>query len=126
MSFSEFLKKSKMIKIEQYEFGRMVINSTTYVRDLLIYPNQVIPNWWRNQGHLLEVADLEDHILASKPEILIIGTGKFGMLQVPPEVQKSYKTAGLMLHIQNTEQAVMIFNSISQKQSILAAFHLTC
>jgi hypothetical protein len=40
-------------KIDSYKFGRIVIDGQAYSRDVIILPDRVIRDWWRDSGHIL-------------------------------------------------------------------------
>ncbi len=113
------------MRIEDYSFGRIVIDGKTYTRDLIIYPDRIDPSWWRKEGHLLQMEDLGD-ILKEKPEILIIGTGYSGVMTVPQSLIERLKREGIEVIARNTPQAVEIFNQMDKSRRIIAALHLTC
>jgi hypothetical protein len=64
--------------------------------------------------------------LAANPEVLIIGTGYMGLMNVPEELRKELIKKNIELYIENSRRAVEIFNSIHRKRRTIAAFHLTC
>jgi hypothetical protein len=113
------------MKIDAYEFGRMVYRDKTYTSDLIIFPDRVNPSWWRLKGHLLQIEDLNE-ILEEEPDILIIGTGAMGVMKVPEELEKRLKEKDIELHVERTGKAVEIFNSANKTKKTIAAFHLTC
>ncbi len=113
------------MKIESYAFGKMVYGGKPYTSDLIIYPDRVDPSWWRQQGHLLQMEDLEE-ILKEKPGILIIGTGYMGVMKVPAALKKQLENKGIDLYIERSRKAVKLFNNIDKTKKIIAAFHLTC
>ena len=113
------------MKIEAYEFGKMIYGGQTYTSDLIIYPDRVDPSWWRLKGHLLQIVDLED-ILKKEPDILIIGTGAMGIMKVPGELKKQLEEKNIELYVQRTGKAVEVFNSADKSKTVIGAFHLTC
>jgi len=44
--------------IEHYEFGHIVIRGKSYSSDVIIYPDHVDSDWWREEGHRLSPVDL--------------------------------------------------------------------
>lgn len=111
--------------IEHYSFGRIVINGKTYTQDLLIFPERVNPSWWRKEGHLLHLEDLEE-VIKEKPELLIIGTGYHGMLKVPEELSSALREKGMEVIIKKTAEAVEIYNKRYSTKKTVACLHLTC
>ncbi len=110
--------------IESYLFGKMKVDGNIFDSDLIIFPEKVKSSWWRAQGHYLQVRDL-DEILDYKPEILVIGTGYSGLMDVADEVKKELEAAGIKYYIEKSGKAVEIFNKIDSKKKV-GAFHLTC
>ena len=41
--------------IEEYKFGFIRIDGEEYRRDLVILPDKIIPDWWREKGHRLSL-----------------------------------------------------------------------
>lgn len=111
--------------IDSYEFGRMVIDGRVHVADLMIHPDRVDPSWWRAQGHRLGLPDLEA-ALSEAPEVLIIGTGFYGAMEVPDDVRRAVEQRGIELHVARTGEAVGLFRSLPRGKRAVAAFHLTC
>ncbi len=115
-----------MNRIEHYEFGEIVVDGNKYRRDLIIFPDKVIENWWRKEGHRLSIEDLQV-ILEYKPEILIIGTGYYGYMKVPREVEQFLIKNNISVHILETKKACNLFNELlKQGKRVAAALHLTC
>ena len=114
--------------IDDYSFGRIVIDKITYTSDLIIYPDRIDSKWWRKEGHYLQPADLTD-IINAKPDVLIIGTGASGVMKVPEETLKFIKSKGIEVYVEITGKAVELFNKLQSEKSgkrIIAALHLTC
>ncbi len=112
--------------IEAYSFGQMKIAGKIYSRDLKVINGQVVPNWWRKEGHRLFSEDIAD-ILQAHPEFLVIGTGAYGAMSLSPEVEEALKRAAIELEALPTGRAVDLFNRLWQeKKKVAGAFHLTC
>ncbi len=115
------------IKIEHYEFGKIIINQKIYTSDIKIFAGKIIPNWWRKEGHCLCIEDIKD-LLETNPQILIVGCGANSMMKVLPEVTDYCKQNNIQLYSLDTVSAVKKFNLLyPQKTKMLAGcFHLTC
>jgi hypothetical protein len=112
--------------VEGYRFGKIVIDGQEYSRDLLILPDRVREGWWRARGHNLSVADL-DEVLEDAPQILIVGTGFFGLIQVPASVREAVTGRGIELHVLPTRNAWSLYNRVAaSERQVAAAFHLSC
>lgn len=112
--------------IDSYGFGRIVIDGRRYTNDVLILPNQIMDNWWRKEGHRLQIADLKE-VLEEEPEALIVGTGRWGLMKVPPETRNHVESKGIELIAQSTEEACETYNHLKQSgKKVVAALHLSC
>jgi hypothetical protein len=111
--------------ISDYSFGRIVINDTTYSKDVIIFPDRVLSPWWRGEGHLLQVDDLVEIVKSGIAE-LVIGTGYYGTMKVPSEVIEFLNNKGITTSIEKTSEAVEVYNRIASKRAAIAALHLTC
>jgi hypothetical protein len=111
--------------ISSYDFGHIVIDGKRYSSDLIVYPDRVKAGWWREEGHRLQMEDLEE-VLEAKPEVLVVGTGYYGELMVPSETRKQVESRGIELIIQKTAEACQVFNYIIESKKVVAVLHLTC
>ncbi len=118
--------RGEELMIENYEFGRIVINGKTYREDLIILGSKIIENWWRKEGHSLSIEDLEE-VLREKPDILVIGTGYNGLMRIPPETLNYLESKGIKVVSAKTREACRIHNELQGKgKKIATALHLTC
>lgn len=111
--------------IDSYGFGRMVINGKAYTKDLIIFPDRVEDGWRRKEGHRLCIDDVKK-IIEEKPEVLVIGTGYYGLMKVLPETEERLSSEGIRLIAQGTREAYKTYNGLSKSKKVVAAFHLTC
>ena len=111
--------------IEEYTFGSIIIDGNQYHDDLKIFPDHIVSNWWRKEGHILHLDDITD-VLESKPKIFLIGTGYSGFLKVSDTLQKLITSQGILLIIEKTGEAWKHYNKLAPHQKVVAAFHLTC
>lgn len=114
--------------VNYYSFGKITINGRTYTSDVIIYPDRVDSSWWRKEGHRLGPYDLKD-VIAARPDILIIGTGYSGAMEVPKETVDYISSRGIELYIDRTSRAVELINQLSKERKgkvLIAALHLTC
>ncbi|RPI56696.1 MAG: hypothetical protein EHM55_04460 [Acidobacteria bacterium] len=114
------------MNIRGYRFGRIDIDDRSYTSDVIITPEGIIDSWWRKDGHDLAVDDL-GHVIAAKPDILVVGTGYFGRMVVSDEARLYLETHGIQVREARTRQAVADFNHLqTQRARVVAALHLTC
>ncbi|KPK65852.1 MAG: hypothetical protein AMK73_01800 [Planctomycetes bacterium SM23_32] len=114
------------MSIEHYAFGMITIDGQTCRSDVIIWPEGVDDSWWRVEGHSLCREDLEP-VFAHGPEVLVIGTGAHGAMQVPPEVVRHMVGRCGEVHVERTAKAVALYNELSGGgRRVVAALHLTC
>ena len=73
----------------------------------------------------MAVADLEP-FLSSSPEVVVVGTGNSGLMEVLPELRHYLEGQGIGLIAETTDRACQTYNQLSGQQRVVAALHLTC
>jgi hypothetical protein len=111
--------------IESYSFGQMRIDGVTYTSDLIILPDRILSGWWRIEGHRLRVEDLKE-VLKASPEILVVGTGYYGLMKVLSETEHRLQTEGIRVIVEKTREAYQQYNALINSNRVSAAFHLAC
>ncbi len=112
--------------IDDYSFGRIVIDGKTFTSDVIIYGERVDASWWRKEGHRLDPEDIAD-VLSARPDILIIGTGYAGVMTVPKKTREKIASCGIEFKVERTGKAVDLFNALqAEKKRVIAALHITC
>ena len=111
--------------IEAYGFGEIKISGKNYQNDVIVYPDHIDSKWWRKQGHVLDIDDIED-VINAKPDVIIIGTGQPGMMRVSAETLAKIKDLGIEMIVMPTEPACKEYNRIASEKKAIACLHLTC
>ena len=114
-----------MNTIDSYHFDQIVINGQKYSSDVIIFPDRIQCDWWRDKSHELTLTDVAD-ILREGPELLIVGTGASGQMRVLPEVHQELQSRNIKLIAEPTSEACDIYNQPSRFEKVVAALHLTC
>jgi len=112
------------MKIDKYSFGRIRISGNNISHDLIITEKET-KEWWRQKGHHVSMVDI-DFIKKSNPDLVIFGTGYYGMMRIDSEVKQYLKDHKIELVCNKTPTAVKKFNDLPGGTSVIAAFHLTC
>lgn len=113
------------MKIEHYEFGKIVIDGKGYTKDVIVYPDRINSNWWRKEGHELAVSDLNE-VMNESFEVLIVGTGYSGCMKILKETEEYLKNKEIELIAKKSEEACNLFNELNKKKRVIGAIHLTC
>ncbi len=112
--------------IEAYSFGSMTVAGKRYGKDLKILRGQITENWWRKEGHRVDVGDVED-ILEAGPEVLVVGMGANGLMRVGKRLKAALADQGIQLVAQPSGEAAKTFNRLVEEgKDVAGAFHLTC
>lgn len=110
--------------LQDYSFGRIIVDGEEHRRDLIVLPNRVVPGWWRRDGHSLAMEDL-DEVQDELPERLILGCGAHGQLRPDPAVIEALERRGISVEPVETDEAVRRYRE-SDPSRTAAALHLTC
>lgn len=114
------------MRIQNCEFGKMVIDGREYTSDLIIFPEgQVKASWWRESGHRLTRYDIEE-LINSGPELIIAGTGAHGMMKPDKDLITYLKQKKIHFIHKPNPKVIRLYNKLSPGQRVGACFHLTC
>ena len=113
-----------MPRLEDYSFGRLTVDGSEQRRDVIVLPDRVVTDWWRQEGHSLVIDDLRD-VLDELPERLIVGNGAHGRLRPHPAVIDELRRRGVEVEVLETDDAVRRYNQLDERR-VAAALHLTC
>lgn len=113
-----------MARLEDYSFGRVVVDGEEETKDVIVLPERVVRNWWRRDGHALVLEDLEA-VVDELPARLIIGTGAEGRMKPDPSALAQLRERGIEVEILPTGDAVRRYGA-SNPAETAAALHLTC
>ena len=111
--------------IDRYEFGLIVIDGETFKNDVMIWPGRVKDDWWRQESHFLQRQDVAE-ALAANPQVLVVGMGDPGKMQVDPALAVYLRDRGVELMAHPTREACRLINELSGTRRLAAALHLTC
>lgn len=111
-------------KIEEYRFGRVLVDGTEQTRDVIVLPDRVVSNWWRKEGHSLVLEDLEG-VLGDLPKRVVVGTGASGQMRPDRECIKRLEERGIEVEVLPTDEAVRRYAGLDP-ETTAAALHLTC
>jgi hypothetical protein len=117
-------KDGSVATIRGYRFGRVEVDGREHTRDLIVLPDRVIGQWWREYGHALVLEDLAS-TLDELPERLVIGTGALGGMRPDPEAIGALEARGVEVEVHETPDAIRRYAELDPERTALA-MHLTC
>lgn len=119
--------------IEEYKYGRIIIDGKAYNSDIFLDWNSRIFNWEKSDSHLIKPGDVMD-ALNMNPEVIVIGNGEDGEAVIAQETQDLISGKGIKLIIDKTREAIKTFNILKENSleeegrqaKVIGLFHLTC
>jgi hypothetical protein len=112
--------------IEAYSFGSLTFAGKQYKKDLKILGGRITGNWWRKEGHRVDVGDVSD-ILEAGPAVLVVGMGAYGLMKVAGTLKKLLAEKEIQLIAQPSGEAAKTYNKLAgEGKDGAGAFHLTC
>ncbi len=112
-------------EIQSYRFGNINIDGENYKKDVIIFPDRVRSDWWRERGHKLAPEDLRE-VFLNDADVLIVGQGAYSRMRVPEDTRERIEDEGFELHVMGTKDAVEMYNQRRDLERVVAALHLTC
>ncbi len=111
--------------IDSYSFGSYIIDGKEHKWDIKLINNKVF-RWVGREGHSITIDDIKD-LVAENPEIIIIGTGASGLVNVSDKIKEFVKTRGIKLIIEKTGIACNKYNNaLKSNKKVCAIMHGTC
>jgi hypothetical protein len=123
----------KFLRIEGYEFGRIVIDGRGYEKDVVILTNGEIIKRKKKLskggvGHTpLSKREFKEYLRVDRPDVFVIGRGMHGAMSVKGGVMKIGEKHGIELICEDTAKAIESYlDLLSKGKKVAALFHLTC
>lgn len=112
-------------KITHARFGLTVYGAIPVPSlDIAVRASGVL--WFRDKSHHMSVEEVTA-LLSPDTEVVVIGTGWHGAVQVDPAVQNIERVDGIIVYIQRTPEAFALFNELkSQGRKVVLIAHSTC
>ncbi len=123
-----------MVKVEKTGFGYIVIDGRRFDYDVVVRANGTVEarkkelssKYKRFIGHTPLGPEEATDLVKDKPEIVIIGTGQYGMLPIHEEAEKILRESGAKIVKLKTPDAIKEYNKQSSRHKVTALFHVTC
>ena len=112
--------------IDKFSFGTITVAGRPYTNDIKIIHGSVVPDWWRGNGHSVDVSDVHD-ILQDNPDVIVIGKGDPGYMRVADSLKGYADENDIELIEENTPVAIRTFNRLLKEgRKVDAGFHVGC
>ena len=106
-------------KLSGYEPGKITVNHETYTTSIIISEDKLITNWEPQTINSLSKSHL-DIVLALKPEMIILGTGKTHLFIEEDLLVNAFKL-DIAVEVMSTHKACMLFPLMLNEQKKVAA-----
>ncbi len=117
--------KTSFMKIDSFSFGKISIGGKVFAGDVIVYPDRVECPWVREEEHRPQINEFAD-IVSDPPDVLVIGTGYAGVMSVADQVRNYLTSRGIDVHVEKTKAAVELYNSLVDKEKVIAVLHIAC
>jgi len=112
-----------MVRIDSLKYGEIRIDGKDYYSDVVV--------WWDGKielvvkTHQFGMNELLN-LLKKNPEMVVVGTGIEGCVEILEEVTQEMENMELMLFVENSSNALEIFNAlVSEGKKAVAFIHVT-
>lgn len=112
--------------ISSTKFGSITIGGKDYEHDVIVTWEGEVKEAKAKTRHVLGEAELAE-LLLERPEIIVLGTGQSGCMELSPEVVVFAEKKKLKIVEKPMPQAVKEFNELVRLgKRVVAYMHVTC
>ncbi len=112
-----------MVEVNSVKFGEVTIDKKTYYSDMIVWWDGKIE--YREKSHEFDINEFL-RLLERNPEIVVIGTGMSGVVNVPEEVEQVAKDKGVEIFKDLSPKAAKMFNGfVADGKRVVAVLHST-
>jgi uncharacterized protein len=113
-----------MPKVDDIAFAKLVSGDKVHRTTCLVYRGKVDGRWWRKSGMVYSPEDFAD-VIASGPEVVVLGVGIMNKVTVPSETVNLFKEKNISCEIMDSNAAMLRFNELyASGKAVVGAFHL--
>lgn len=114
-------------RVHRAGFGWINVGGRHYEHDRILLPDGVSGPWWRPRRHWFDLVDAEALCAEFAPEIVVVGIGWMGMLQVDPAATDFLAGRGVDFEPLRIPEAVRRLQRLAvHGRRVVAPLHLTC
>lgn len=112
-----------MVIIDSVSFGEAKVDGKTYYSDVVVWwdgkVEMVVKNHQFGMNELL-------NLLKKKPDVVVLGTGLEGCVEILEEVEQEIENKGLLFFVEKTPNALEVFNAmVNEGKKAVAFLHVT-
>ena len=123
-------RKARSPKILHLSWGRLEVEGQdTPFKDAKLFPGGAKEWDWKETGtgHEpgIQPTDVEE-VLEHGVSAVVLGRGFYERLQIRPETLQELENRNITAHVGQTEEAVRLYNDLSESERVGALIHSTC
>ena len=123
-------QETRSPRIVHLSWGRLdAEDEDTPFKDAKLFPGGAREWDWKETGTRhepgIQPADVEE-LLEHGATVVVLSKGFYERLNVTPETLQMLEDRGVSVHIHQTEEAVRLYNELSESERIGALIHSTC
>jgi len=112
-----------MARIDGAMFGSIIVDGKKYGHDVVVSWDGEVHE--RQSSHNLTRSEMTDALMKG-PDVIVVGTGTAGLMQVDPSAEVAAKLNGVELIAKDTSKAIGEFNKLARTKKVVAIIHVTC
>lgn len=121
--------KSQSPKIINVTWARVTLDDGSIFKDVKLWPGGAREWDWSETGTRhepgIQAEDVEE-LLEHGAEVVVLGRGVYGRLQVQQATLDCLEKAGVAAHVLQTDEAVRRYNELRRSRAVGALIHSTC
>ena len=123
-------QKARSPKVTHLSWGRLEVEGQDGpFKDAKLFPGGAREWDWNETGtdHQpgIQPADIEE-LLEHGATVVVLGKGFYERLQVRRETLRELEERNVATHVEQTEEAVRLYNELSESERVGALIHSTC
>jgi polyphosphate kinase 2 (PPK2 family) len=120
---SEEAKVHPRPMVQEFEYGKIIIDNDAFERDVFIALDGSIRAWARKSEHEILLEDVQS-ALADKPSTVLFGLGTIGNVKLTSEVEDWLKKEKIEVICYKTEKAIETYRHMTEKDRVTTFLHL--
>jgi hypothetical protein len=124
------IEKTNSPRIARVSWGRLEVEGRDApYKDAKLFPGGSREWNWNETGTQhspgIQPADVEE-LLEHGATVVVLSQGMYGQLQVRPQTLAMLEERGVAAHVLRTEEAVRLYNALTETERVGGLFHTTC
>jgi hypothetical protein len=124
------MQQTRSPLIKDISWGKVEVDGySAPFRDVKLFPGGAREWDWRETGTRhrpgIQTADVME-LMERGAEVVVLSTGFYGRLGVCPETLQLLEESNVTTHVAKSDEAVQLYNRLTERQAVAALIHSTC